>query len=168
MRATESKKSTEVKKAPAAAAAAANDNATAVIEGSGLGEVKIHENVISTLVRQVALSINGVSRLAGSTLVDNIAEIVGSHRMQSRAITVQMEENNRVAVELKINIKYDFNVPEVAQEVQKAVIEKIEKITGMTVTKVNVIIQEIENPITDEDDDDNDGGNHPLNTIPLN
>ena len=129
MKASETKKTADVKKVTEAA-----ENATTVIEGSEMGEVKIHENVISSLVRQAALSIDGVSRLAGSTLVDSIAEIVGSRRMQSRAITVEMEENNRVAVELKINIKCDFNVPEVAQAVQKAVIEKIEKITGMTVT----------------------------------
>ena len=122
--------------------------------------------MISSLVRQAALSIDGVSRLAGSTLVDNIAEIVGSRRMQSRAITVEMEENNRVAVELKINIKCDFNVPEVAQAVQKAVIEKIEKITGMTVTKVNVIIQEIEDPVAEENEEED--GETPVSAIPLN
>ena len=161
MKASETKKTADVKKVTEAA-----ENATTVIEGSEMGEVKIHENVISSLVRQAALSIDGVSRLAGSTLVDNIAEIVGSRRMQSRAITVEMEENNRVAVELKITIKCDCNVPEVAQAVQKAVIEKIEKITGMTVTKVNVIIQEIEDPVAEENEEED--GETPVSAIPLN
>ena len=87
------------------AAPAAEAAATTVLEGSEMGEVKIHENVIASLVRRAALSIEGVSRLAGSTLVDNIAEIVGSRRMQARAITVDMAENNRVSVEIKLNIK---------------------------------------------------------------
>ena len=52
------------------------ENTTAALEGSELGEVKVHENVIASLVRRAALSVEGVSRLAGSTLVDNIAEIV--------------------------------------------------------------------------------------------
>ena len=54
------------------AAPAAEAAATTVLEGSEMGEVKIHENVIASLVRRAALSIEGVSRLAGSTLVDNI------------------------------------------------------------------------------------------------
>ena len=69
-------------------------------------------------------------------------------------------------MELKINIKCDFNVPEVAQAVQKAVIEKIEKITGMTVTKVNVIIQEIEDPVAEENEEED--GETPVSAIPLN
>ena len=93
MKASETKKTADVKKVTEAA-----ENATTVIEGSEMGEVKIHENVISSLVRQAALSIDGVSRLAGSTLVDNIAEIVGSRRMQSRAITIEMADNNSVSI----------------------------------------------------------------------
>ena len=50
------------------------ENTTAALEGSELGEVKVHENVIASLVRRAALSVEGVSRLAGSTLVDNIAD----------------------------------------------------------------------------------------------
>ena len=90
------------------AAPAAEAAATTVLEGSEMGEVKIHENVIASLVRRAALSIEGVSRLAGSTLVVNIAEIVGSRRMQARAIAVDMAENNRVSVEIKLNIKTGF------------------------------------------------------------
>ena len=40
------------------------ENVASVVEGSELGDIKIHENVIATLVRKAALSIEGVSRLA--------------------------------------------------------------------------------------------------------
>ncbi len=157
MKAAENPKKT----APAPAAAAANT--TTVLEGSEMGEVKIHENVIASLVRRAALSIEGVSRLAGSTLVDNIAEIVGSRRMQARAIAVDMGEDNRVAVEIKLNLKFGFKVPQVAEQVQKAVIEEIEATTGMTVTKVNVVVQEIEDPVQEEPEDGIDTPPMPLN-----
>ena len=141
-------------KHPAKDVAAQSAAGTTVIEDSGLGEVKIHENVISALVRRAALAVEGVSRLSGSAFVDNIAELVGSRRMQSRAITVELAGENRVAVEIKLNVKIGYKLPEVAENVQKEVISSIENVTGMTVTGVNVLIQEVEEPLPDPDDED--------------
>ena len=56
--------------------------------GNQLGCIRLHENVISSIVRKAACSVEGVVRLAGSTLVDNIAEIVGSKRIHDRSILV--------------------------------------------------------------------------------
>ena len=143
--------------------AAPPENTTAVLEDSSIGEVKIHESVISSLARRAALGVEGVSRLAGSLLVDNIAEIVGSRRMQDRAITVSMDENNRVELEIKINIKLGYRLPKVAEDVQKEVISSVEAATGMTVVKVNVLIQEIEEESAeDEGNDDSAGTEIPL------
>ena len=127
---------------------------TTSLENSGAGEIKIHENVLSSLARRAALGVEGVSRLAGSILVDNIAEIVGSRRMQDRAVTIDIQEDNRVAVEIKINIKIGYRLPEVAEKVQKAVIDSIEAVTGMTVTGVNVLIQELEEEHEDEEEEE--------------
>lgn len=128
--------------------------------------MKVHENVIASLVRRAALSVEGVSRLAGSTLVDNIAEIVGSRRMQSRAITIEMADNNRVSIEIKLILKADFNIPEVAAQVQKAVIERVEKVTGMTVTKVGVLVQDIDEVTPPEEEPDDE--NAEIDSIPMN
>ena len=130
---------------------------TALIEGSEMGDVKIHENVISTLVRQAALEQEGVSRLAGSALVDDIANLVGSRRMQSRAITVELCEDNRVNIEIKLNIVFGYRIPEVAERVQKAVISTVEEVTGMVVPKVNVLVQEVETPAEAQDAEKDDG-----------
>ena len=145
--------------------AASEQTPTVVLEDSGIGDVKIHENVISALARSATLGIEGVSRLAGSLLVDNIAEIVGSRRMQERAITVSMDENS-LSLEIKINIIDGYRVPEVAAAVQKAVISKIETATGMNVTRVNVLVQEIEAPQEQDDDDAADAGDV-IGTMPI-
>ncbi len=112
-------------------------------KGNELGLIKIHGNVISSIVRRAALSIDGISRLSGSSFVDNIAEIVGSRKMHDRSIAIEIDED-RVAVEIKVNLLFGYNVPETAALVQSVIIEEVEKVTGMTVTNVNVIIQEIE------------------------
>ena len=117
--------------------------AAACEKSNELGLVKIHGNVISSIVRRAALSIDGISRLSGSSFVDNIAEIVGSRKIHDRAIAIEIDED-RVAIEIKVNLLFGYNVPEIAAQVQSVIIEEVEKVTGMTATTVNVIIQEIE------------------------
>ena len=119
-------------------------------KGNDLGLIKIHGNVISSIVRRAALSIDGISRLSGSSFVDNIAEIVGSRKIHDRAIAIEIDED-KVAIEIKINLIFGYNVPEIAAQVQSVIIEEVEKVTGMTVISVNVIIQEIEEaPVPEE------------------
>tara|TARA_B100000609_G_scaffold196773_1_gene192728 strand:+ start:1712 stop:2164 length:453 start_codon:yes stop_codon:yes gene_type:complete len=110
-----------------------------------LGVIKIHANVISSLVRKIASEIEGITRLAGSTLVDSIAEYIGNRRISDRAITICIDED-KVAIEIKVNIEFGYKVPEVAEALQTAVVEQVEATTGMTVTNVSVVVQEIEEP----------------------
>ena len=123
---------------------------TAILEHDEIGSVKIHENVVAQLVRKAVLEVEGVSRLAGSTLVDDIASLVGSRRMQSRAITVSLGEDGNVAIEVKVVLEFGFAIPGVAAKIQSAVIELVEATTGMSVTKVDVLIQEIDDPAEPE------------------
>ncbi len=126
-----------------------------VLDDTELGDIRIHESVIASLARRATLKVAGVSRLAGHALVDNIAEIVGSRRMQSRNITITLGEDNNVEIEIKVVFKFGFNIPQVATDVQKAVISEVEQTTGMNVTSVHILIQDIEeeNHTDDEEED---------------
>lgn len=111
--------------------------------GNQYGQIKIHEGAIATIVRKAACSVPGVTRITGNSFVDNIAEIVGSKKIQDRSIQIAMN-NSSVAVELSINIQYGVQLPAVAAAVQDAVSREIKAITGLNVTKVNVIVREME------------------------
>ena len=125
---------------------------TAVLEHDEVGSVKIHENVIAQLVRRAVLEVEGVSRLAGSSLVDDIATLVGSRRMQSRAVTVILGDEGKVEIEAKVVLQFGYCIPEVAVKIQEKVIELVENTTGMSVTKVDVLVQEIDDPQPEEDE----------------
>ena len=129
-------------------------NETMVLDDTELGDIKIHEGVVASLARRAALSVEGVSRLAGSSLVDNLAEMVGSRRMQSRAVAINLGEKNDVAIEMKVILKFGFCIPEVAAQIQKEVISMVEKTSGMSVTSVNVLVQEIEEGKDAAEEDD--------------
>ncbi len=112
-------------------------------DGTEMGLIKIHENVIAAIVRKASLNIDGVVRLAGSTLVDNIAEIIGSKRIGDRAITVNINGDS-VSIEVKVNLLYGSHVPTVASNIQSSIMKEVEKMTGMSVAAVNVIVQELD------------------------
>jgi uncharacterized alkaline shock family protein YloU len=94
--------------------------------------------------------VNGVIRIAGSPIVDNIAEIIGNRRIGDRSIAIDID-GDTVAVEIKLNISYGSHLPTVAANVQSSVMKEVEKMTGMTVTGVNVIVQELD---TEEREDE--------------
>jgi len=118
-------------------------------DGAELGVIKIHENVIAAAVRKATTSVAGVIRLAGSPLVDNLAELIGNRRIGDRAIAVHMD-GDRVAIEVKVNLEYGVHVPTVAATIQRVVAAEVAQLTGMTVTMVNVIVQELDQPEEEE------------------
>ena len=107
-----------------------------------VGVIKVHENVIAAIVRNATCSVDGVVRLAGSSLVDSIAEMIGNRKMTDRAIHVDIRED-AVAIEVEVNIAYGAHIPTVAANIQSAVVEEVQKLTSMKVTRVNVIVQEL-------------------------
>lgn len=128
-------------------------SASSVAErGTQYGQIKIHEGAIATIVRKAACAVPGVTRITGNSFVDNIAEIVGSKKIQDRSIQIAMN-NASVAVELSINIQYGVQLPAVAAAVQDAVSKEINAITGLNVTKVNVIVREMEDAADDESEE---------------
>ena len=107
------------------------------------GTVRVHESVVASIVRKAACSVPGVARLAGSSLVNNLADIVGSRKIFDRAISIDMGENS-VSIEVRIVLKYGCSIPEIASDVQQTIAGEITKITGMTVEYVNVIVADLE------------------------
>ncbi len=122
---------------------------------TGLGVVKIHESVISSIVRRATTAVKGVTRLAGSAFVDNLAEIVGSRKIHDRAISIKID-GAKVEIEVKVNVDYGAHVPTLAENIQSAIMTDVEKITGMKVSRVDVVIQEINHPDDEEVKEENE------------
>ena len=116
------------------------------------GEIRISSTALATIIRRAACSVDGVSRIAGNSLVDNIAEFVGSKKVMHRAIQVKIGESS-IEVELAINICYGFALPDIAGNVQKTIVRMVREFTGLNVSCVNVILREMEFPGENEDDE---------------
>ena len=71
-------------------------------------------------------------------------ELVGRLGMKnlSKGVKIQMMDTS-VSVDLALNIKYGFSIPEVASLVQEKVKSAIETMTGLEVLDVNVRISNV-------------------------
>ena len=121
---------------------------------SELGLIKIHDNVLASLVSRAVLGVEGVSRLAGSVIMDNLAGMVGSH---SRAIEIVKDGDDKLKIVVKVNVFFGTVIPAAAVEIQRQVIEQVESAAGVTVAAVDVIVQQLDDMFDEDGDDDANG-----------
>ena len=108
-----------------------------VYEKEKLGEVQIADEVVAIIAGLAATEVEGVDSMAGN--ITN--ELVGKLGMKnlSKGVKVDVLEGV-VCVDLALNIKYGYGIPETSQTVQEKVKAAIENMTGLEVSDVNVAI----------------------------
>ena len=102
-----------------------------------MGEVRIADEVVAISAGLAATEVDGVDSMAGN--ITN--ELVGKLGMKnlSKGVKVDVTEEH-VSVDLSLNIKYGYNIPDVSERVQDRVKSAIENMTGLTVLDVNIRI----------------------------
>ena len=113
----------------------------------------VHESVIISLARKAVEGIPGFIRFSGSSIVSDLADLVGSKRRFDKSIVVT-ESNGEVSLEILIVAAYGSKFNEVAAAVQKAVYDQIVDFTGMKVKSIDVVITETEDAPEEETDDE--------------
>ena len=113
----------------------------------------VHESVIISLARKAVEGIPGFIRFSGSSIVSDLADLVGSKRRFDKSIVVT-ESGNEVSLEILIVAAYGSNFGEVAAAVQKAVYDQIVDFTGMKVKSIDVVITETEDAPEEPQDDE--------------
>ena len=108
---------------------------------TGLGEIKIHRDVISSIAIEATKQIPGVVKI-GSNLRSHMLELIG--KQDSSAIKIEFDKNNEVTITIPIIVKYGYNIPEIATKTQDAVKYAIENTTNVEIKDINVVVQGIE------------------------
>ena len=97
------------------------------------GVVYIAEDVLEMIAGAAALEVEGVTGLAGGTVSE---QILGRKKL-SKGISILWESDN-ITINVSIQIRYGGIIPEVAKQVQDAVISSVEATSGLKVAAVNV------------------------------
>ncbi len=104
---------------------------------SSLGEVKIADDVVSSIASFAATEVEGVASLAGNATGDLGARF--SMKNLSRAVKVDVLEGV-ATISIALNLKYNFNIMDVCGKVQEKVKTAVENMTGFDVADVNIKI----------------------------
>ena len=95
------------------------------------GNVMISEDVIATIVANAAQEVEGVE---------------GLHTRKSwggKNMRIYIAEDNTLAIDCNLIIKYGYSVIDVAKNAQNAVTSAVESMAGVKVTQVNMNVSRI-------------------------
>ncbi len=103
------------------------------------GKTTIDPEVLLTIARLTALSVDGVSRMAtGPHNVDSLLK-----RSYSNGVKVEVE-NNTVYVDLYLIMKRDINLLETSRKVQQKIKRAILEMVGMEIGTINIHVEDID------------------------
>ena len=109
---------------------------------NGDGFVKVAPGVIATIVREQALLVDGLVRLAPAGLVEGIADVF-SKRTYERSIGIDFSDEG-VTIALTVILRYGVLIPEVTANLRNSVKSAVETQVGAKVDAVNILVKELE------------------------
>ena len=118
---------------------------------NSLGAIRIADEVVSIIAGLAATEVDGVAGMSGG-LVGGIAEMLGRKNF-AKGVKVEVGEKE-AAVDLYIIVKYGVRIPDVALAVQENVKQAIETMTGLSVVEVNIHVQGVGFPETEQKEDE--------------
>jgi len=123
--------------------------------GSEQGKTTIADTVVSKIAGIAAREVSGVHALGGSTAraVGALRErIPGGRTNHSQGVSVEVGERE-AAVDLELVAEYGVSITDLATGIRRNVISAIERMTGLEVTEVNIVVQDVYLPTDDEGDE---------------
>lgn len=117
--------------------------AVAEASGSEYGQISINNNVVAIIAHETAKKVPGVVELQGS-LADDLAGMIGK-KAKDRGIRIEKENEELLTIDLTVVLEYGVKIPEICVQLQSAVKDAVEDMTGQQVYAVNVVVQGIRN-----------------------
>lgn len=114
-----------------------NRNTYTIYDDEKVGTVQIADEVVAIIAGLAATEVDGVASMNGNITKELISKL--GMKNLSKGVKVDVLEGV-VCVNLELNMKYGYNIPETSEKVQKRVKSAIENMTGLEVSDVNVSI----------------------------
>ncbi len=111
------------------------------IKEDKMGVIRVADDVVSIIAGLAATEVEGVASMAGN--ITN--EIVAKTGIKNLAKGIRVEVmDGIVTVDVNLNIRYGYSIPEVSGNVQDRVRTAIETMTGLEAGTINVRIASVD------------------------
>ena len=118
------------------------------------GATTIADAVVTKVASIATREVGGVYELGGGAAraVGSVAQRVGIGDQRTQGVSVEVGEKE-AAIDLTIVVEYGESIPKLSQQIRENVTRRIEGITGLTVTEVNVAVNDLHMPGDEQDDE---------------
>ncbi|WP_299037830.1 Asp23/Gls24 family envelope stress response protein [uncultured Pseudokineococcus sp.] len=119
------------------------------------GRTSIADGVVAKIAGLAAREVNGVHALGGGAAraIGTLRErIPGGRTNHSQGIAVEVGERE-AAVDIALIAEYGVSIADLASGVRRNVITSVERMTGLSVTEVNIDVNDVHLPEDDEPDE---------------
>jgi uncharacterized alkaline shock family protein YloU len=119
------------------------------------GQTTIADAVVTKVAGLAAREVPGVHDLGGGTAraVGSVTQRVGLGDQRAQGVSVEVGQRE-AAVDLTLVIEYGESIPQVSDAVREQVIKRVEGITGLSVTEVNVSVNDLYFPGDDQPEEE--------------
>lgn len=117
-----------------------NTEVNAEVKVTDGGRIIFANDVVATIAALAAADVPGVAAMSGGVM-EGFTEMLGKKNL-TKGVKVEVGQEE-AAVDLTALIKYGFKIQDVCANVQQAVKNAIETMTGLRVVEVNVFVQGI-------------------------
>ncbi|MBR2528962.1 MAG: Asp23/Gls24 family envelope stress response protein [Blautia sp.] len=107
---------------------------------SGLGEITIDTEVISTYAGAVAVECFGIVGMAGVSMRDGLVKILRRDSLK-HGITVRITKENKIQLDFHVIVAYGTNIAAISDNLVSNVKYKVEDFTGMEIEKINIFVE---------------------------
>jgi uncharacterized alkaline shock family protein YloU len=115
------------------------------------GRTTISDSVVAQIAGIAAQEVEKVQMGGGSTaavggfLQSVTGSVTGGSPNYSRGVSVEVGEEE-AAVDLTMAVEYGYSVPRLTEAVRRNVINRVESLTGLRVTEVNITVNDVQVP----------------------
>lgn len=100
-----------------------------------LGDIRIADEVVSTIAGLAAIDVEGVSSLSGGWGTDFVEKL--GKKNFGKGIKVETNQDD-TSINIYIVVDFGYPIPKVAENVQREVKLAVETMTGLNVTGINI------------------------------
>ena len=105
------------------------------------GRIIFADDVVATIAALATAEIPGVAAMSGGA-IEGFTEKLGGKKNLTKGVKVEVGAEE-AAVDLSVNIMFGYRIREVCEQIQNAVKNSIETMTGLRVVEVNVFVQAV-------------------------
>ena len=114
---------------------------------TGQGRTSIADSVVEKIAGVAAREVSGVHEMGRGTArafgtIKEKLPVGGAGPNMTQGVKVEVGER-QAAIDIDLVVDYGVSIPDVSQSVRNNVIQRIERMTGLQVTEVNISVDDV-------------------------